>query len=183
MLHFERWKIIAIVLTILAGVMFTLPNFFSKETVDGWPWWMPHRQLPLGLDLRGGAHLLLAMDTKELEKDWLSTLRDDARRQLREAKVGFQRSRSLASTGYQIATAVAIAGLVWFGVERLEVASSQLIVLVVVFARILPVAGSLIGDLQDGSRNDMHNCNFFDFDAEGKFKRVIIWMAGTNPLH
>ena len=29
----------------------------------------------------------------------------------------------------------------------------------------------------------MHNCNFFDFDAEGKFKRVIIWMAGTNPLH
>jgi hypothetical protein len=40
-----------------------------------------------------------------------------------------------------------------------------------------------IGELQDGSQNDMHNCNFFDFDAEGKFERVIIWMAGTNPLH
>ena len=89
MLHFERWKIIAIVLTCLAGVLFTLPNFFSKETVDGWPSWMPHKQLPLGLDLRGGAHLLLAMDTKELEKDWLATLRDDARKQLREAKIGF----------------------------------------------------------------------------------------------
>ena len=38
------------------------------------------------------------------------------------------------------------------------------------------------GELKDGSQNDMHNCNFFDFDAEGKFKRVIIWMAGTNPL-
>ncbi len=38
------------------------------------------------------------------------------------------------------------------------------------------------GELKDGSRNDMHNCNFFDFDADGKFKRVIIWMAGTNPL-
>ena len=37
MLHFERWKIIAIVLTCLAGVLFTLPNFFSKETVDSWP--------------------------------------------------------------------------------------------------------------------------------------------------
>jgi preprotein translocase subunit SecD len=89
MLHFERWKIIAIVLTCLAGVLFTLPNFFSKETVDGWPTWMPHKQLPLGLDLRGGAHLLLAMDTKELEKDWMATLRDDARKQLREAKIGF----------------------------------------------------------------------------------------------
>jgi protein-export membrane protein SecD len=89
MLHFDRWKIILIVLTCLAGVVFTLPNFFAKETVEQWPWWVPHRQLPLGLDLRGGAHLLLAMDTNELEKDWLSTLRDDARKQLREAKIGF----------------------------------------------------------------------------------------------
>lgn len=39
------------------------------------------------------------------------------------------------------------------------------------------------GVLKDGSVNDMHNCNFFDFDADGKFTRVIIWMAGTNPLH
>ena len=39
------------------------------------------------------------------------------------------------------------------------------------------------GELADGSKNDMHNCNFFDFDADGKFTRVIIWMAGTNPLH
>jgi preprotein translocase subunit SecD len=89
MLHFERWKIIAIVLTCMAGVLFTLPNFFSKETVDSWPGWVPHKQLPLGLDLRGGAHLLLAMDTNELEKDWLNTLRDDTRKTLREAKIGF----------------------------------------------------------------------------------------------
>jgi protein-export membrane protein SecD len=89
MLHFERWKIIAIVLTCMAGVLFTLPNFFSKETVDSWPGWVPHKQLPLGLDLRGGAHLLLAMDTNELEKDWLNTLRDDTRKSLRDAKIGF----------------------------------------------------------------------------------------------
>jgi hypothetical protein len=29
----------------------------------------------------------------------------------------------------------------------------------------------------------MHNCNFFDVGAEGKFSRVIIWMDGTNPLN
>jgi hypothetical protein len=39
-----------------------------------------------------------------------------------------------------------------------------------------------IGELKDGTKNDMHNCNFFSFDADGKFTRVIIWMAGTNPL-
>ncbi len=39
-----------------------------------------------------------------------------------------------------------------------------------------------IGDLKDGTKNDMHNCNFFDFNEAGEFQRVIIWMAGTNPL-
>jgi ketosteroid isomerase-like protein len=41
---------------------------------------------------------------------------------------------------------------------------------------------SYIGELLDGTKNDMHNCNFFDVDADGRFARVIIWMAGTNPL-
>ena len=41
---------------------------------------------------------------------------------------------------------------------------------------------SYIGELSDGTKNDMHNCNFFDIDADGQFTRVIIWMAGTNPL-
>jgi ketosteroid isomerase-like protein len=41
---------------------------------------------------------------------------------------------------------------------------------------------SYIGELTDGSRNDMHNCNFFDVGSDGRFTRVIIWMAGTNPL-
>ena len=41
---------------------------------------------------------------------------------------------------------------------------------------------SYIGELSDGTKNDMHNCNFFDVDVEGRFTRVIIWMAGTNPL-
>ena len=41
---------------------------------------------------------------------------------------------------------------------------------------------SYIGELKDGTVNDMHNCNFFDFDDDGRFKRVIIWMAGSSPL-
>ncbi len=41
---------------------------------------------------------------------------------------------------------------------------------------------SYIGELTDGTKNDMHNCNFFDVGPDGRFTRVIIWMAGTNPL-
>ncbi|MGH8175334.1 MAG: protein translocase subunit SecD, partial [Steroidobacter sp.] len=38
------------------------------------------KPMSLGLDLRGGAHLLLSMETADVRKDWLETLRDDARR-------------------------------------------------------------------------------------------------------
>lgn len=89
MLHFERWKIIAIVATCLAGLLFASPNFFSKEFVATWPNFLPKRQMPLGLDLRGGAHLLLAMDQNDLRKEWLNQLREDSRKSLRDAKLGF----------------------------------------------------------------------------------------------
>jgi preprotein translocase subunit SecD len=87
MLHVSRWKTIAVVLACTASLLFSLPNFFSKATVERWPAGFPRMQLPLGLDLSGGAHLLLAMDTSEVRKDWLDTVRDDARRRLREARI------------------------------------------------------------------------------------------------
>jgi preprotein translocase subunit SecD len=87
MLQFSRWKQVAIILTCVVGILLVLPNFVPKETLDSWPRWVPRTQLTLGLDLRGGAHLLLAMEVADVRKDWLNTLRDDARRRLREAKI------------------------------------------------------------------------------------------------
>jgi ketosteroid isomerase-like protein len=49
-------------------------------------------------------------------------------------------------------------------------------------ARKVATEQSYVGELRDGTRNDMHNCNFFDVGPDGRFTRVIIWMAGTNPL-
>src|SRR5215467_12742483 len=88
MLHFSTWKQVAIILICVVGVLLVIPNFFSRETVNSWPQWVPRTQLNLGLDLRGGAHLLLAMETADVRKDWLDNLRDDARKRLREAKIG-----------------------------------------------------------------------------------------------
>lgn len=89
MLQFSRWKTIAILATCLAGLVFSLPNFFAKDTVKSWPSWLPARQLSLGLDLKGGAHLLYQMDAAELRKDWLQSIREDVRKSLRDAKIGF----------------------------------------------------------------------------------------------
>jgi preprotein translocase subunit SecD len=88
MLQFTRTKIFIIFLTCLAGIVVAMPNLFSKETVASWPSFIPHKQLPLGLDLQGGAHLLLEMDQDEIKKDWLNNLRDESRKVLRDAKIG-----------------------------------------------------------------------------------------------
>ena len=36
-------------------------------------------------------------------------------------------------------------------------------------------------DLNRNGTTQMHNCNFFDVNAEGKFSSI--WMDGTNPLN
>lgn len=89
MLHFARWKIFAVLLTCLAGLAVALPNFFNKDQIAAWPSFFPKKQLPLGLDLQGGAHLLLAMDQDEIKKDWMNNLRDSVRKSLRDAKIQF----------------------------------------------------------------------------------------------
>ena len=87
MLHFTQFKSLSILFVCLVSILFALPNLFTKEQLASWPRFLPSKQMPLGLDLQGGAHLLLAMDTEELRKEWLQTARDDARRTLRDAKL------------------------------------------------------------------------------------------------
>ena len=65
MLHFSPFKIALIALVCLLSLLFALPNFFAKETVEKWPSFVPKKQMALGLDLKGGAHLLLAMDDRQ----------------------------------------------------------------------------------------------------------------------
>ncbi|WP_128294144.1 protein translocase subunit SecD [Afifella aestuarii] len=94
MLYFARWKIVLIILVLVAGVIVTLPNLFSAATVQAWPSFMPKRQIVLGLDLRGGAHLLLQVERDSLVKDRLQTLVGDVRQTLRDERIGYRNLRS-----------------------------------------------------------------------------------------
>src|SRR4030088_3068645 len=88
MLYFTRWKALAIILTALVVCLCAVPNFFPEATVKGWPAWA-QRRLVLGLDLQGGSYLLLEVDSNYVKKDKLDQIRDDVRRTLREAKIGY----------------------------------------------------------------------------------------------
>ena len=56
--------------------------------VQSWPKWA-QRHVVLGLDLQGGSHILLEVDSNAVRKEKLETLRDDVRRVLRDARVGY----------------------------------------------------------------------------------------------
>src|SRR3954469_4754224 len=88
MLYFSRWKALAIILTALLVCLCAVPNFFPEAKVKTWPLWA-QRHLVLGLDLQGGSHLLLEIDSNAVKKDKLDQVRDDVRRALRDARIGY----------------------------------------------------------------------------------------------
>ncbi|MFP6741270.1 MAG: protein translocase subunit SecD [Alphaproteobacteria bacterium] len=89
MLHFSRWKINLILAVCGLGILFAMPNLLSEEQADALPGWLPHKQISLGLDLQGGAHLLLEVDADSVVRERLVSLEDEVRVTLRSVKVGY----------------------------------------------------------------------------------------------
>jgi preprotein translocase subunit SecD len=93
MLHFEKWKVLLILFLTLAGVAYALPNALS-DTQKSWvqihvPGWLPSKTVNLGLDLRGGSHLLLEADTKVVIAERVQSMVDAARTELRKQNIGY----------------------------------------------------------------------------------------------
>jgi preprotein translocase subunit SecD len=88
MLDFPRWKIWSVIITLALGVILSLPNFLPASTVAQLPGFLPNKQINLGLDLRGGSHILLEADTADVRKLRLDTLEETVRSELRSAAGG-----------------------------------------------------------------------------------------------
>jgi preprotein translocase subunit SecD len=109
MLQFSHWKKLVVVAICLAGLVVAFPNlFYSRveqandaraavergETLTpemaaaeaGWPSWLPSGLVNLGLDLRGGAHVLVQVETPEVYADQLEGLWPDLRDRLRDLR-------------------------------------------------------------------------------------------------
>ena len=93
MLYFSRWKSVSIILAVCAAVVFALPNLLSREQIQALPDWLPKYQMTLGLDLQGGAHLLLQVDEDRLMEERLESLSDDIRRILRTTRIRGRQSK------------------------------------------------------------------------------------------
>lgn len=89
MVYFPKWKAILVVVICLAGFLFALPNMLSRDTIESLPGWLPKKQVALGLDLQGGSHLLLEVETSAVVRELLESLVDRVRAELREARIQY----------------------------------------------------------------------------------------------
>lgn len=82
MLDFPRWKIWLVALTVIVGVLFSVPSFLPERVVAQLPAAFQAR-INLGLDLSGGSHILLEADTSDVAKLRLETMEDTVRTEMR----------------------------------------------------------------------------------------------------
>jgi preprotein translocase subunit SecD len=86
MLNFPRWKLWAITLTCLFGVLLAIPSLLPAHVTENWPnWTKPH--INLGLDLAGGSQLLLEADTQSLNRQRLEAVEDGIRAEARRNNI------------------------------------------------------------------------------------------------
>ena len=98
MLQIDLWKRILIWAVVACGLLLALPNaFYSKvesyndavavgEPAEGWVDWLPSGLVNLGLDLRGGAHLLAEVQVGDVYEARMNGLWPEIRNQLRDER-------------------------------------------------------------------------------------------------
>lgn len=91
MIYIPRWKAVAIILACVLALLYAAPNLVSSSTRDQWaqhyPGFWPIKGVALGLDLRGGSHLLLQVDLASVTREKIDDLASSIRTQLVEDKI------------------------------------------------------------------------------------------------
>ena len=72
------WRPIIVIAVILVAIVYVLPTF--KPTL--WP----HKKINLGLDLQGGMHLVLEVDSQKAVESTVERIRLDMRTQMKRKK-------------------------------------------------------------------------------------------------
>jgi len=86
MLDFPKWKIWAVMLPILIGILLAIPSMMPASEAAKLPGWMPDARINLGLDLAGGSHLLLEADSLDAAKQRLAAKEEEVTTDLRRGE-------------------------------------------------------------------------------------------------
>ena len=94
MLQFETWKKAIVLLLVAIGILYALPNLFSRGDDKGGPAFIPGQAINLGLDLQGGSHLLLQADLNAVIAERMVGVQENLRLAFRAEKIRFRNLKS-----------------------------------------------------------------------------------------
>ena len=101
MVYFAKWKMVLVGIICFLGLSFAAPNFIPLNQAEALPGWLPRQHISLGLDLQGGSHLLLEVDSKTVIREYLDSMVDAARIELRRDKIRYQ-GLGISGNGIQV---------------------------------------------------------------------------------
>lgn len=84
MMQIARWKVLAVLAAILITVGLLAPSVLPSSMVASLPKSWQEFKIVLGLDLQGGSHVLLEVESAAVKKSMLDTLQGDVRKVLRD---------------------------------------------------------------------------------------------------
>ena len=90
MLHFSRFQTLAILASVLIGLLFAMPNVLPVNWQNTMKTYVGAKPMTLGLDLQGGVNVVLELDRRDFQTSLLKQLSSDARVTLREAKIAYK---------------------------------------------------------------------------------------------
>lgn len=93
MIYLPRWKVILVLIVCALGLLYAAPNLLGRDRA-AWlqahtPAFFPNQTVNLGLDLRGGSHLLLEVAVDNVIDEHMQMLVDQTRSALRANKIGY----------------------------------------------------------------------------------------------
>ncbi|MCF8110283.1 MAG: protein translocase subunit SecD [Desulfobacteraceae bacterium] len=88
------WRLAVVLVVLLAAVIYVLPTFK--------PGFWPYKQINLGLDLQGGMHLVMEVETEKPVKSTVERIRGDLITYLREERIGHSGIETSGETGLKI---------------------------------------------------------------------------------
>ncbi len=100
MLYIATWKKITIIFMMIVGILFALPNALNDGQRNALPSQLPSDTVNLGLDLQGGAHVLVEAEMDPVFDARIELLAQEMREKLRDAG-NIRRSRPVID-GYAV---------------------------------------------------------------------------------
>ncbi len=90
MIRSLKLRAIIILAVIVWAIIYIAPTLFNTSP-NWWPDFLPNKKINLGLDLKGGMHLILEVETKEAIKSTLDRYSDNVARVFKENKIRFNK--------------------------------------------------------------------------------------------